>query len=72
VLSSQLYVVCGDVDWPESLRTYQKNVAVDRVRHPMFGPAAANVWPCAFWPSDPAEPQVRIGCVARSATGLGW
>ena len=61
LLSSQLYVVCGDSDWPESVWAYQKNVAVDRFRHPMFGPAAANVWPCAFWPSDPVEPPVRIG-----------
>jgi pimeloyl-ACP methyl ester carboxylesterase len=61
LLSSQLYVVCGDSDWPESVRTYQHNVAADRIRHPMFGPAAANIWPCAFWPSDPAEPPVRIG-----------
>jgi pimeloyl-ACP methyl ester carboxylesterase len=61
LLSSQLHVVCGDSDWPESVWTYQKNVAIDRIRHPMFGPAAANIWPCAFWPSEPAEPQVRIG-----------
>ncbi|MEV7037222.1 alpha/beta hydrolase [Amycolatopsis sp. NPDC051061] len=61
LLSSQLHVVCGDSDWPESVWTYQRNVAIDRIRHPMFGPAAANVWPCAFWPSEPAEPQVRIG-----------
>ncbi|WIY05286.1 alpha/beta hydrolase [Amycolatopsis mongoliensis] len=61
LLSSQLYVVCGDSAWPEPVRTYQKNVAIDRIRHPMFGPAAANIWPCAFWPSEPAEPQVRIG-----------
>ncbi|MEU8638399.1 alpha/beta hydrolase [Amycolatopsis sp. NPDC048633] len=61
LLSSQLHVVCGDVNWPESLRAYQKNVATDRIRHPMFGAAAANVWPCAFWPADPPEPPVRIG-----------
>ncbi|WP_410669769.1 alpha/beta hydrolase [Amycolatopsis sp. cmx-4-68] len=61
LLSSQLYVICGDSDWPESVRTYQHNVAVDRFRHPMFGPAAANIWACAFWPSEPAEPPVRIG-----------
>ena len=61
LLSSQLHVVCGDSDWPESVWTYQKNVAIDRIQHPMFGPAAANIWPCAFWPSDPAEYPVRIG-----------
>jgi pimeloyl-ACP methyl ester carboxylesterase len=61
LLSSQLYVVCGDANWPESVGAYQRNVAIDRFRHPMFGAAAANVWPCAFWPSDPVEPPVRIG-----------
>ncbi len=61
LLSSQLYVVCGDTNWPESVATYQRHVAVDRVRYPMFGAAAANIWPCAFWPSDPIEPPVRIG-----------
>ncbi|MFJ7211976.1 alpha/beta hydrolase [Amycolatopsis sp. NPDC098790] len=60
LLSSQLYVVCGDADWPESVWRYQKNVAIDRVRHPMFGAAAANVWACAYWPSEPVEPPVRI------------
>ena len=61
VLASQLYIVCGDSDWPESVWTYQRNVAIDRLRHPMFGAAAANIWTCAFWPSDPVEPPVRIG-----------
>ncbi len=42
------------------MRTYQRNVAVDRLRHPMFGAAAANITPCAFWPSEPVEPPVRI------------
>lgn len=58
-LSSQLYVVCNDSAWPKSELTYQGNVAVDRVRYPMFGAAAANIWPCADWP-DPVEPSVQI------------
>jgi pimeloyl-ACP methyl ester carboxylesterase len=61
VLSAQLQVVCNDNDWPGSVRTYQRNVAVDRIRYPMLGAAAANIWPCAFWPVDPIEPPVRIG-----------
>jgi hypothetical protein len=61
LLSSQLYVVCGDADWPESVGAYQRNVALDRFKHPMFGAAAANIWPCAFWPAAPKEPQIRIG-----------
>ncbi len=59
-LASQLHVICNDSGWPEDVRGYQLNVAVDRFRHPMFGAAAANVTPCAFWPSEPVEPPVRI------------
>jgi pimeloyl-ACP methyl ester carboxylesterase len=58
--SAQLHVVCNDNDWPESVRVYQRNVAADRVRYPMFGAAGANIWACAYWP-DPVERPVRIG-----------
>ncbi|GLY38138.1 alpha/beta hydrolase [Amycolatopsis sp. NBRC 101858] len=57
--ASYLAVVCGDSRWPEAVGTYQRNVAIDRVRHPMYGPYAANIRPCAFWPA-PAEPRVPI------------
>nr|WP_215550038.1 alpha/beta hydrolase [Amycolatopsis sp. CA-230715] len=60
-LSSHLYVICGDSTWPKSVGGYQADVATDRVRYPMFGAAAANIRPCAFWPSAPVEPPVRIG-----------
>ncbi|MGW6504716.1 alpha/beta hydrolase [Nonomuraea angiospora] len=53
MLAGQLHVICNDSDWPESVRTYQRNVAIDRVRFPMFGAAGANITPCAFWPSEP-------------------
>lgn len=55
-----LAVTCNDTDWPEDLATYRKNVAEDRKRHPMYGAAAANVLPCAYWRYEPAEPPVRI------------
>ncbi|HUQ57708.1 alpha/beta hydrolase [Lentzea sp.] len=57
LISGRLHVICGDSEWPSSVRTYERNVAVDRVRHPMFGAAAANIQPCAFWPK-PVEKQV--------------
>ncbi|WP_411145693.1 alpha/beta hydrolase [Streptomyces sp. x-80] len=57
--AAYLGVICGDSRWPTSLATYQHNVAVDRVRHPMYGAFAANIRPCAFWPA-PAEPKVKI------------
>lgn len=60
LFASQLHLVCNDTDWPESVQTYQRNVERDRVRYPMFGAAAANIWPCAFWPTDPLEPPVWI------------
>ncbi|WBQ03465.1 alpha/beta hydrolase [Kribbella sp. CA-293567] len=52
-------VVCGDSRWPTSVHAYQANVAIDRIRYPLYGAFAANIRPCAFWP-DPIEPQVRI------------
>ena len=58
LLAGRLHVICGDSEWPSSVGTYERNVAVDRVRHPMFGAAAANIQPCAFWPK-PVEKQVR-------------
>ncbi|OOC08635.1 alpha/beta hydrolase [Amycolatopsis azurea] len=61
ILAAQLHVVCNDVNWPEKVETYQRTVEKDRVKYPMFGAAAANIWACAYWPSEPIEPQVRIG-----------
>ncbi|HEX7302960.1 alpha/beta hydrolase [Lentzea sp.] len=57
LISGRLNVICGDSEWPSSVRTYERNVAIDRVRHPMFGAAAANIQPCAFFPK-PAQKQV--------------
>ncbi len=59
LIAGRYHVVCGDSRWPTSVGTYERNVAVDRVRYPMFGAAAANIYPCAFWP-DPVEQPVRI------------
>ncbi|GAB3573287.1 alpha/beta hydrolase [Amycolatopsis endophytica] len=57
--AAYLAVACGDSRWPTSVRTYQRNVAADRLRYPMYGAFTANIRPCAFWPA-PAEPKVRI------------
>ncbi|SDP21912.1 alpha/beta hydrolase [Lentzea jiangxiensis] len=57
LLAGRLHVICGDSAWPTSVGAYERNVAVDRVRHPMFGAAAANIQPCAFFPK-PLEKQV--------------
>jgi pimeloyl-ACP methyl ester carboxylesterase len=49
-------VVCGDADWPESPADYQRDVLIADELFPIVGAAAANIWPCAFWPFDPPAP----------------
>ncbi|MCX4234838.1 alpha/beta hydrolase [Streptomyces ortus] len=60
LLASRLAVVCGDSRWPGTVREYQRNVAVDRLRYPMLGGSTASVNPCAYWPRERTEPPVRI------------
>ncbi|GAA0582862.1 alpha/beta fold hydrolase [Kribbella sandramycini] len=59
LVSGRYAMICNDSRWPTTVRAYQQKVAVDRVRYPLFGAAAANIQPCAFW-ADPTEPAVRI------------
>lgn len=63
--SGMLALVCNSPGWSRNIETYQRHVAVDRLRYPMFGPAAAGVWPCAFWPAKP-EPRVDISKAGSS------
>jgi TAP-like protein len=63
--SGMLHLVCNSPGWARDVETYQRHVAQDRVRYPLFGPAAANVWPCAFWPAKP-EPAVDISKAGSS------
>ncbi|MFE4540487.1 alpha/beta hydrolase [Streptomyces scopuliridis] len=60
-LASRLSVICGDTRWPGTVRDYQRNVAVDRLKYPMLGGSTASIGPCAFWPDKRVEPPVRIG-----------
>lgn len=60
VLAARSAVVCGDSRWPDRVRDYQRNVAVDRLRYPMLGGSTASITPCAFWPDERTEPPVRI------------
>ncbi|MGN9912841.1 alpha/beta fold hydrolase [Phytohabitans sp. LJ34] len=41
---------CGDNAWPRDLATYRRDLAGLGARYPVYGPASANVGPCAFWP----------------------
>ncbi|MGK3201394.1 alpha/beta hydrolase [Amycolatopsis sp. MEPSY49] len=60
LFAARFAVLCGDTAWPRSVASYQVDVAVDRIRYPLIGAATANIAACAFWPSPPAEPKVRI------------
>ncbi|MFF7551657.1 alpha/beta hydrolase [Streptomyces olivaceus] len=59
-LASQMHVICNDSNWSEDVATYARNVEEDRAKYPMFGAAGADITPCAFWPSEPVEPPVKI------------
>ncbi|MFE3249335.1 alpha/beta hydrolase [Streptomyces sp. NPDC059209] len=60
-MSARFHVICGDTRWPETVREYQRNAAVDRLRHPMLGGSTGSIGPCAYWPDKRVEPPVRIG-----------
>ncbi|MGW7681708.1 alpha/beta hydrolase [Kribbella sp. NPDC054772] len=59
LISGRSYIMCNDSRWPTTVSTYQRNVAIDRIRFPMFGAAGANIQPCAFWP-DAIEKPVQV------------
>lgn len=50
---------CGDGPWPRDPRDYLRDLAFYGERYPLFGPANANITPCAFWPRIEDEP-VRL------------
>ncbi|AOS66040.1 alpha/beta hydrolase [Actinoalloteichus hymeniacidonis] len=51
-----LATTCNDVEWSEDVQTYKDNVAADREEFPLFGAAAANILPCAYWDAPLEEP----------------
>lgn len=55
-----LAVTCNDVEWPADPAAYRQAVSEDRETYPLYGAAAANIMPCAFWESEPSEPPVEI------------
>ncbi|ROO86827.1 alpha/beta hydrolase family protein [Actinocorallia herbida] len=54
-------ITCGDRAAPRDPDTYWADVQRSRARHPLFGPLKNNIWPCAFWPSEPRERLTRVG-----------
>jgi pimeloyl-ACP methyl ester carboxylesterase len=55
-------VICNDVRWPRVAAgpVHARAVAEDRRRYPLTDGMPANVAPCAFWRTAPAEAPARI------------
>ncbi|MEV6154770.1 alpha/beta hydrolase [Nonomuraea sp. NPDC052129] len=53
--------MCNDVEWTDSVATFQRQVARDRIAHPLTAGMPVNMGPCAYWPVKPAESPVRVG-----------
>ncbi|GAA2729054.1 alpha/beta hydrolase [Actinocorallia aurantiaca] len=66
-------IICGDVAAPHDPEVYWRDIQHNRDRHPLFGPIADNISPCAFWPEPPRESPTTIANDAEalivSATG---
>jgi hypothetical protein len=41
---------CGDNTWPRRVDTYQDDLDLYSRLYPVYGPANADIGPCAFWP----------------------
>ncbi|HEV7503520.1 MAG TPA: alpha/beta hydrolase [Thermoanaerobaculia bacterium] len=59
-VASGLAILCDDVAWSRSVADYKRGFADDSRRYPLFGALGSNIWPCAFWQSQPVEPPVPI------------
>ncbi|GGF20811.1 alpha/beta hydrolase [Williamsia phyllosphaerae] len=55
-----LAVTCNDVEWSRDPQVYKEAIAEDREKFPLFGAAAANIMPCAYWQIAHSEPPVAI------------
>jgi pimeloyl-ACP methyl ester carboxylesterase len=65
-VASGLAILCDDVAWSRSQVDYQRVFVNDSRRYPLFGALGSNIWPCAFWHSQPIEPPVAITPVGPS------
>ncbi|MBD0690709.1 alpha/beta hydrolase [Streptomyces sp. CBMA123] len=59
-VAASIGTLCNDVSWPTDPAGYAKDVAAERAARPLTAGLPVNVMPCAFWPSAPAEPPVRV------------
>ncbi|MFI8963970.1 alpha/beta hydrolase [Streptomyces sp. NPDC053493] len=53
-------VICNDVRWRGSVRSYERAVTADRAAHPLTGGMPANITPCSFWKGGPVEKPARL------------
>uniref|UniRef100_A0AAU2V5K3 Alpha/beta hydrolase n=1 Tax=Streptomyces sp. NBC_00003 TaxID=2903608 RepID=A0AAU2V5K3_9ACTN len=68
----QSAIICGDVSASRDPELYWRDIERGRAAHPLFGPLADNINPCAFWDRPREEPTgIRHDAAALivSATG---
>ncbi|MEV7275475.1 alpha/beta hydrolase [Streptomyces sp. NPDC093111] len=53
-------VICNDVKWRGSVRSYERAVVADRAAYPLTAGMPANITPCSFWKGGPVEKPTRI------------
>ncbi|MEV5688779.1 alpha/beta hydrolase [Streptomyces sp. NPDC052164] len=57
--SVQSAIICGDKAAPRDPEVYWRDIERSRAAHPLFGPLANNIGPCAFW-DRPREKPTRV------------
>ncbi|MET9293215.1 alpha/beta hydrolase [Streptomyces sp. NPDC003077] len=62
----QAAIICGDKPAPRDPEVYWRDIQRNRAKHPLLGPLALNIGPCAFW-DRPREAPTQI---RRDAPGL--
>ncbi|EPH40216.1 putative Tripeptidyl aminopeptidase [Streptomyces aurantiacus JA 4570] len=63
--STQTAILCGDVAAPRDPEHYWRDIERSRAAHPVFGPLANNINPCAFW-DRPREQPTQVSDDARA------
>ncbi|MEU6963384.1 alpha/beta fold hydrolase [Streptomyces chrestomyceticus] len=68
----QAAIMCGDKPAPRDPEVYWRDIQRDRAKHPLLGPMADNIGPCAFWDRPREEPtQVRRDAPALIVAATG-
>jgi pimeloyl-ACP methyl ester carboxylesterase len=64
--ASGLAVTCNDAAASRTVAQYQAQYAAYGAAYPLFGSLGSNIWPCAFWSTNPIEPPVPITAAGPS------